>query len=235
VGKRAQKANPPKLQMPPGWPNDFKVTLAWAGYGQVTTEFAVSLARTVKVMQCPIRLDYEGSCYVHRNRNVLLDRALKGDSTHLMFVDTDIVFPPDGIMRLLAQQKPIIGGAYNLKRDFDDGARRRTTVKALPEMLNGRPHSEWVLPRDKPFECAGLPTGFMLIELDVLRNLPVQPDFGGDREGAPDKGPRNWFDFGNYAGFVGEDIYFCDFVRNQGVPIWCDPTIKLGHIGPNVF
>jgi len=233
VGKRAQKAKPPELEMPAGWPQDFKLTIASAGYGEVTSEYCYSLVLAVKSLQCPIRLDYERSCYVHRNRNVLLDRALAGDSTHLMFLDTDIAFPRDGIQQLIARQKPIIGGAYNLKKAPVDG-RTTTTVKALERDLNGRPHGEWVMDKTKPFECRAIPTGFMLIELDALRALEPPP-FGGDREGNPDAGPRNWFDFGNYAGFVGEDVYFCDFVRDQGVPIWCDPTIRLGHIGPQVF
>ena len=237
MGKRAQKAAPPRLQMPTGWPQDYKLTIAWAGYGQVTTEFAVSLAIAIKGLQCPVRLDYENGCYVHRNRNNLLDRALKSDSTHLMFVDTDIVFPGDGIQTLISRQKPIVGGAYNLKKPAVDGV-ALTTVKALERDLNGRPHDEWTMDKSKPFECAALPTGFMLIELDALRQLEAEgkaPEFGGDRAGSPDKGPRNWFDFANYSGFVGEDVYFCHYLRDRGVPIWCDPTIKLGHIGPAVF
>ena len=184
-----------------------------------------------------VRLDFENSCYVHRNRNNLLVRALKGDSTLLMFFDTDIHFPGDGIQTLISRQKPIIGGAYNLKKLPVNG-QTTTTVKALERDLQGRPHDEWVMDKTKPFECRALPTGFMLIELDALRDLErrgLAPEFGGDRAGSPDKGPRNWFDFANYNGFVGEDVYFCDFVRNHGVPIWCDPTIRLGHIGPTVF
>lgn len=235
IDGRAKKYSP--LNMPPGWPDKYKITIASAGYGMVHAEFCYSLAVAVKVLQCPSKLDYEGGCYVHRNRNNLLDRALKSDSTHLMFIDTDIAFPPDGIPRLVSAQKPIIGGAYNLKKDPKNNV-ATTTVKALERDLKGRPHEEWIMDKSKPFECAGIPTGFMLIELDALRDIERRgeaPEFGGDRAGSPNKGPRNWFDFGNYAGFVGEDIYFCHYLRDRGVPIWCDPTIPLGHIGPKVY
>jgi len=238
VGKRAQKAEPPALNMPAGWPHDYKLTIAWAGYGLVHTEFAVSLAVATKNLACPARLDWQNSCYVHDNRNMLLDRALESDSTHMMFVDTDIVFPPDGIQTLISRQKPIIGGAYNLKAAPIEGV-TRTTVKALERDLAGRPHNEWVMDKSKPFECRGLPTGFMLIELDVLRQLEAEgqaPDYAGARGGRPGSGPRKWFDFAKTDdSFVGEDIYFCDYLRDRGVPIWCDPTIKLGHIGTAVF
>ena len=238
MGKRAQRANPPALNMPPGWPHDYKLTIAWAGYGQVYTEFAVSLAVAVKGLDCATRLDWQNSCYVHDNRNELVERAVRSDSTHLMFVDTDIVFPPDGIQTLISRQKPIIGGAYNLKAMPKDGV-TRTTVKALERDLQGRPHHEWVMDKSKPFECRGLPTGFMLIELDTLRELEAKgeaPEFAGARGGKPGSGPRKWFDFDNDGdSFVGEDIFFCHYLRERGVPIWCDPTIKLGHIGTAVF
>lgn len=235
MGKRAQRAAPKPDTLPPELQHGAKISIASSGYGEVTSEFCYSLVMAVKSLQCPIRLDYERSCYVHRNRNVLMQRALESDSTHLMFIDTDIAFPRDGIQQLVALNKPIAGGAYNLKRLPEEGV-SITTVKPLMESLppdqwvDGR----WVMDKSKPFECRALPTGFMLIDLRVIRGLEPPP-FGGDREGNPDAGPRNWFDFGNYAGFVGEDVFFCDFVRNQGVEIWCDPTIKLGHIGPQVF
>lgn len=218
MGKRSQKAA--------DTPQAPKVTIASAGYGQVTAEFCYSLALAVKSMNIPLRLDYHAGCYVHYNRNVLLDNALKSDSTHLMFIDTDIAFPRDGIMQLLEHDKPIIGGAYNLRRLPKDGV-ALTTVKPLP----GAPPE---MDKTKPFQCRALPTGFMLIHLDTIRALEPPPFMGG-RDGTLEGSPRRWFDFGDYAGFVGEDVFFCEYVSKQGVPIWCDPTIKLGHVGPTVF
>lgn len=232
MSKRAAKAAP---KPPPEVQHKVRLTIASSGYGQVTSEFCYSLVMAVKSLMCPVRLDYERSCYVHRNRNVLMQRALESDSTHLMFIDTDIAFPRDGIQQLIALRKPIAGGAYNLRKLAENGV-AITTVKPLPSaMPRLEPNETWVMDKSKPFQCRALPTGFMLIDLDVIRNLPVQPEYGGDRAGDSNAGPRNWFDFANYAGFVGEDVYFCDFVGQQGVEIWCDPTIKLGHIGPNVF
>lgn len=218
MGKRAQKAEPAKQPY---------VTIAAAGYGEVSAEFAFSLAAAMRHIQYPVRLDYESSCYVHLNRNKLLDRAIKlPEATHLMFIDTDIAFPRDGVDRLLAHGKPIIGGNYYYKREPKDG-RRESTVKAL----SGVPTE---IDKSKPFEAAAIPTGFMLIDLEVMRGL-VPPPPMGDHEGNPLGGPPRWFDFGNYAGFVGEDVYFCHLVREQGVPIWCDPTIPLGHVGRKIY
>jgi hypothetical protein len=233
VGKRAQKAATPKLDVP----QDAMLTVAMADYGQCPMVFALALAQAMKFLPVPARLDHETSCYVHRNRNMLLDRAMNSEATHLMFLDTDIIFPVSGIPQLLAARKPIIGGAYNLKappRKEGDKLVTTTTVKALPEDYEGT-HDNWIMNRSAPFECAGLPTGFMLIDLRVLRGVEPPPYQGANTlESRP--GPRAWFDFEERDGtFVGEDIYFCNYVRSQGVPLWCDPTIKLGHIGPNVF
>lgn len=234
MGKRAQKAAPRPLDVP----QDARLTVAMADYGQVPTVFAMCLAQAMKFLPVPARLDHETSCYVHRNRNLLLDRAMHSEATHLLFLDTDVIFPVTGIPQLLAARKPIIGGAYNLKappREKDGQLVTTTTVKALPEDYPDGAHDNWIMDKTRPFECAGLPTGFMLIDLRVLREIEPPPYQGAN---AVDKrpGPRAWFDFENRDGlFVGEDIYFCNYVRSQGVPLWCDPTIKLGHVGPNVF
>jgi hypothetical protein len=240
MGKRSKKSDVPSAtehgemrNMPPEVEMNAKVRIASAGYGLVHAEFCYSLTTAVKDLQCPIQLDYQGGCYVHHNRNMLMDNALQSDATHLMFIDTDIAFPKDGIRRLLVHDLPIVGGSYHYKKDPVDGV-AKTTVKPLMTDVDGNTPADWTMDRTKPFECRALPTGFMLINLDVIKSLEP-PDFAGDREGNSEAGPRKWFDFGSYAGFVGEDVYFCDYLRNQGVPIWCDPTIPLGHVGNKVY
>ena len=45
-----------------------------------------------------------------------------------------------------------------------------------------------------------------------------------------------YFDFKcTPEGYIGEDFLFCDRAREQGLDIWLDPTIKLGHMGIHEF
>jgi hypothetical protein len=115
----------------------------------------------------------------------------------------------DVINKLLAHNKPIIGAAYNMRAfplysnvKFTDENGKFIAVPDIPKEL---------------FKCAGVPTGAMLVDIPTVQKLP-QP----------------WFDLindenGNLV--IGEDIYFCQKLIEHGVEIWCDPTIKIGHIG----
>ena len=59
---------------------------------------------------------------VEQNRMRGVDHALKAGCTHVMFIDSDMTFPPDGIERLLVHGTPIVGCDYPLR----DGTGRST-------------------------------------------------------------------------------------------------------------
>ena len=49
-------------------------------------------------------------------RNLLVHEFLRSNATHLLFVDSDLTFPPDLCERLLATGKPLVGTAYPKRR-----------------------------------------------------------------------------------------------------------------------
>ena len=53
--------------------------------------------------------------YVARNRNELINTAQKNGDTHIMFIDNDQTFPPNGIIRLLDHDKDIAAAPYNAR------------------------------------------------------------------------------------------------------------------------
>jgi len=54
---------------------------------------------------------------VSRARNNLIAKAMTNpNTTHVMFIDNDITWDPDSILKLLIANKPIVGGIYPLKR-----------------------------------------------------------------------------------------------------------------------
>lgn len=149
-------------------------------------------------------LMYKG-CDIVSARTWLVRQALKTDATHLLFVDSDIMFPPDAIQKLLAHDKDIVGVEYN-KRKFP----LEKVTKPLEEA------SETELYKGKV-----LGTGLMLIRLSIFKN-PAQP------MGEP------WFNFGrdSQGGLVlGEDAWFVNTARDAGYESWIDPTIKCLHLG----
>lgn len=52
-----------------------------------------------------------------RNRNIIIDQALEHNCTHIFFLDDDVSFKPDTLVRLLAHDKDIVTGVY-LQRNY---------------------------------------------------------------------------------------------------------------------
>ena len=73
-------------------------------------------------------------------------------------------------------------------------------------------------PRDDIFQIEGCGFGCVMLTVDLLRR--VQERFG--------------LPFAPAGGF-GEDLSFCLRARELGAEIWCDSTIKLGHVGTAVY
>ena len=67
------------------------------------------------------------------------------------------------------------------------------------------------------FECKAVGGGILLIKCDVFKKIP-QPWYG-----------YKWNE--NGAVTMSNDWFFCEKARESGFDIWCDSTIKAGHIG----
>ena len=52
---------------------------------------------------------------ITRARNYLVDEFIRSDYTHLLFIDSDILFDPQDVLALLALDKDVIGGPYPKK------------------------------------------------------------------------------------------------------------------------
>jgi GT2 family glycosyltransferase len=155
--------------------------------------------------------------YVDFNRNKLLQTCLEDKSTtHLMFIDADMIFPDDGIYRLLQHDKDIVGGNYNTRLNPTSKDFSGPTVKML---VDGEPVSMTELPKGL-FKCYAIATGFMMIKLDAVREMKM-PVFEAFTD---DKGLHHT-----------EDVEFCKKANEMGLEVWCDPDLEIGHIGQYVY
>jgi hypothetical protein len=155
-----------------------------------------------------------GSCYTHWNREELVEKALAADCTHLWFVDTDVTFPHDTLDRLLAHRVGVVGAYYPVRQqDQSYSTLKIDDNGVLKPLLPPLPDRTFSQVRGKPL--AAIPTGMMLIDLDVLSNIKP-PYFRCERP-------------------VGEDIFFCTHLYAAGVTLWCDPTIPVGHVGEMIY
>lgn len=146
---------------------------------------------------------------IPHSRNVLCQQAIAGGWTHVLFIDSDMEFPPDLVSRLLSHKQPIVAANCMARRS--------------PYYLTARSdtgHEILTLQDSTGLQAAArVGTGVMLVHLDALRAMPMP-----------------WFEYGWNAetqGPIGEDFLFCDKLRAQGVPIYVDHDVskQVAHVG----
>jgi len=152
---------------------------------------------------------------VNRARNSCAAKFLAGDATHLMFVDADIQFHAEDIVKLAGHDKDIVGGIYPQKT-----LPPKMVVNTLD---NARTEGDLV-------EVGTLGTGFMLIKRGVFERMIDQ----GSQKSTDDIGLS--YDFFNCtidsAGrYLTEDWSFCRRWRQVGGTVWADTTVALAHVG----
>lgn len=143
-------------------------------------------------------------------RNALVEETLAGDYSHLWFMDDDHAFAPNILLRLLEHDLPLVLPACLTRAAPFPMV---TFTERLEDDEKG--NAQYVplyLPEHEPqglvkIEAGG--TAGMLISREILEAM--EPP---------------WFEYG----FASEDILFCQKARELGFDIYCDLSIRLGHI-----
>jgi hypothetical protein len=196
-----------------------KVIVAWIDPGSVLGSFmentisAVVTGALNGVVGGWIRLEHGPSMDLARNK--IVERFLQSDGEWLLMVDSDMGFPADLPMRLLAtadaEKRPIVGGLC-FGMNLEQGV--------FPTAYWIHEGRFWILGKlpDEPFQVDGTGAAVLMIHRSVFAKTII------------DGWPGRWFDRLFYGGEpVGEDLSFCLRCRAAGVPIWIDPTIPIDH------
>ena len=88
--------------------------------GMCYVNYMKSLIATISRMKevgVELHLEFcNNDSLVSRARNNLVAKAMTNPNmTHMLFIDNDITWDPDSILKLLVADKPIVGGIYPLK------------------------------------------------------------------------------------------------------------------------
>ena len=189
-----------------------KVFIAVPSMDTIPALFAQSLALLQR--DCEVQIGWEVGSLVYHARNNLARQALKTDADYVLWLDSDMVFAPDTLIRMLKvckdndidfltavcfrRKPPYTPCLFDRLEKVDKGA-SYTALMSVPEGL---------------FKVGGCGFAGVLMSSDVL--LSVQSKFG------------RMFD--PMDGF-GEDVSFCWRARQCGYDIWCDSAIEFGHVG----
>lgn len=168
---------------------------------------------------------------VQRARNTICAHFLASSADRLIFIDADIGFTADQVLRLLAHDRDVVAGMYrkkNLERvDF--------AVNWLPGLTSPRD------PETGAIQAAAVATGFLAIKRGVLEAMAAgfpQLQYAlSPSDGQP--GPWRdhchaffdcWIDPATRA-YLSEDYAFCARWRAMGGEVWADPGLILEHNG----
>ena len=190
-----------------------KILIAVPCMDQVPAPFCQSLAMLRKVGDCVLSMQMGSLIYT--SRNTLATRAIQTEADYVLWLDSDMVFEPDLLERLMKtlteNDLDIVTGLYFRRVQpyspvlFKDMTLIRDTFFEWSEFKE--------VPSDL-FEVAGCGFGCVLMKTDAF--FDVQSKFG------------NMF---APIGNTGEDLAFCWRARECGYKVWCDPSIICGHVG----
>ena len=201
---------------------DYQVTIAICSGGMVCVETLSSLIGamdTCRQKGLNVGLVTQVGNHVSFNRNDCVDVARRNNSERILFIDSDMIFPPSGVVRLYDHDKDIVGANYNMRGNPTIGNPGDCTVKMADAKGNMLAGPASMLP-NQLFKAHALGTGFMMIKMSVFDKFP-RPYFYLKDNGTGD--PHT------------EDIQFCMDAHNYGFDTWVSPTIQLGHIGTTVY
>ena len=203
----------------------------------------------------PCMVVNEKSSMISQSRNNLIKRAREHGAEYGLFLDSDMVFPPETLLQLLSRQKNIIGCFYS--------------KRVPPFETLGVPSRGSDPTKGGVCEYDLLPSGCMLIKLSIFDSIPLPWFFESQRRpGGPlkaliqsiedqsaiplgpsaraileDREVKRWAEKENEAyatkykgGFIGEDYNFCIKARRYGHTIFCDADLsfQIGHIGEQI-
>jgi len=131
--------------------------------------------------------------------------------THILWLDDDMVFQPDLALRLLKRPNlDMVSGLY-----FGRGTPLPVVFVKRPEDKSRHIHHNIADVPHALVEIDACGFGALMMRRDVLERVP-----------------EPWFTIDWQAG---EDIAFCVKAKENGIRIWCDGTVILGHIGNRVI
>jgi predicted O-methyltransferase YrrM len=195
-----------------------KVLLATPSYDKPCAAYTFAITRSREALSAAgigsAYLLLQGNCHVDDGRNSIVRDFLESDCTDLVFLDADVDWEPEALVKLCQHDLDIVGGVYPYRREGGEDMPVRMMTGA--QMVYGM------------LEVEGLPTGFMKIKRSVLERMAhVAPKFFDkiyetalvfDR---PTPGPdkTRW----------GGDVDFCNRFRAMGGKIYADTELRLGH------
>lgn len=171
------------------------------------TQSLLNLTRRLTETSVDYVVDMRADSLVYNSRERLAARARMENFSHVLWLDTDMVFDADLFERLSAHDKDFVTAVcHGRKRPYKSCVFKRLIPEAEKYSVTTYP--------DDLFKIAGAGFACVLTSTKLLRDVKMK--------------------HGNL--FVpslafGEDLAFCKKATECGYELWADPKIRPGHIG----
>ena len=223
--------------------------------GQISVLYAASLFKLQKLVRSYSGFNFkvlfkDGDALITRARASLISQFLDDPTaTHLLFIDADIGFEPEQVLRLLECGADMCAAIYPIKRiDWDKvkatiaGERPNPAAAAL----------KYVFEVDDPNAVAEkggfvrvryAGTGFLMIRRHALERMCARyPQLKYKRDHSVDAAIESDNRFALFecliaedGTYLSEDFAFCKRWIDMGGEIWADLASRLDHVGPMTF
>lgn len=201
-------------------------------YGHVPWHFAQCMRQLEKQAPCKLIIASKvGDSLVSRARNALVAEFLESDATHLLFIDSDLIFSPAHVKTLLDTGKDIVAGLYPKKQEGPV----QWVVNACFEQTE---RDDQGLQR---IRYAG--TGFLMVKREVF--LKMIEALGDELWYKPDDIARerehDFFKVGVYKypdgnrRYLSEDWFFCQMAMDLGFEVFAHTKVICKHIGTATY
>lgn len=212
---------------------------------QAYAESIIKLQRMCAMNGIQLLLDTtENESLVHRARNISVARfMMRTQAEYFMFVDADIRFEPEAVVRLITSGHDVSCAVYPKKVimwDQAEHAVKTNDTRSLDKLaaslvMNFKNNNTQIV--DGFAEVLDGPTGFLMIRRSVFERMFKQyPELNC-------KNDHQNRDFDDYCAvfdcmidpenrrYLSEDYAFCRRWQQMGGQIYADVTTTLGHVG----
>lgn len=189
--------------------SEHKVLIAVPALDTMPTQTAYSMLSLKR--DCPSRFSFIVRASCHDARNLLAREAIESGADRVLWIDSDMVFQDDLMLRLgedLDAGWDMVCGLY-FKRELPV----TPVIYRRVEMANGvEPYRDY--PKDSLFPVAGCGFGAVMMTTDLLTRADTHKT-----------GPFTPLPH------LSEDLSFCKRAAAVGARMACDSRIKVGHVG----
>lgn len=205
--------------------NNVKLAICVPCRDYVLSEFSFLLHKLLKhnwQQGIETEVFYNMSTLISHQREGLVLNAQKYGATHVLWLDSDMIFPADAAERLLKHQKKIVAANYMTRRPPHFSVCLQHELTEDLDLFNLDNYME--VDCTKPvnhelIEVKLIGMGCMLVDAEVYANIP-----------------RPWFEIKCFPGqnvYIGEDARFCHSAGQAGYKILVDDGLsrEIKHIG----